>query len=208
VRAWIAAAAILAALQLVSGCAIVTVGEPVGKVAPLSKELKWEGIWLEGPGRVNRGAYVVLVDDADKGGLQICTFEKAKGNERPPLDLHCFGAQVRLVGNNAVLHIAADEFLVDSEPELRKSLKGRWLIVLLQPRGEQVIVLLFEGKEAEKLIAAGKLGGKVIPRSAQADRQVRIDRLEPELLKRWISEDAREFMWKVPIIFDYHPLPE
>jgi hypothetical protein len=207
VRAWIAAAAILAAVQLFSGCTIVTVGEPVGEVAPLSKEMKWQGIWLEGPGRDKRGAYVVLVDDADKGGLQICAFRKANGNKRPPLDLHCFGAQVRLVGEAHVLHIAADEFLVDSAAEVRESLKGRWLIVLLQPRGEQVI-LLFEGKEAEKLIAAWKLGGKVIPRSAQADRQVRIDRLEPELLKRWISEDAREFMWKVPIIFDYHPLPE
>ena len=205
-RAWIAAAAILAAVELVSGCTIVTVGEPVGEVAPLSKKLKWQGIWLDGS-RGDQGlAYLVFVDDADRGALQICGFGKAKGNKRPPLDLYCFGAQVRLVGDAHVLHIAADEFLVDSEPAFRESLKGRWFIVLLKHRGERVVVWLFEAKEAAKQVEAGRLAGKVIHKNTQGDREVRIDRLEPELLKRWISESAGEFRWREPATFDYHPL--
>jgi hypothetical protein len=205
VRAWVAAAAILAAVQLVSGCTIVTVGEPVGEVAPLSKELKWQGIWL---GNIDKNdlSYVVIVDDADKGVLQICGFGKAKGNKRLSLDLHCAGAQVRVVGRAQVLHIAADEFS-GGRPEFRESLKGRWLITLLQHRGEQVILWTFEGNELAKLIEAGKLGGKVIPSNAEGrEGQVRIDRLEPELLKRWISENASVIGWSVPLIFDYHPL--
>jgi hypothetical protein len=206
VRAWVAAAAILA-LQLAAGCTIVTVGEPVGEVAPLSKKLKWQGIWLANVDN-KPWSVVVVVDDADKGALQICGFWRAKGNKRPPLDLHCFSAQVRLAGGAQVLHVAADEFFAEGMPEFRDSLKGRWLIVLLQHRGERVLLWLFEDEEVATLIQAGKLSGKVIRSDSERFGEVRIDRLEPELLKRWISEDARKIMWKAPIIFDYHPMRE
>jgi hypothetical protein len=212
VRPWIAAAAILA-LQLTAGCALVTVGEPVGEVAPLSKK-EWEGLWLSD----SYVPFVVLPEDIEKGILQICTLREPSEKERATGELGCFAANVRKVQDELVLCVAADEFLPYFDPfakkgkEFRESLKGRWLLFLLDRRKSRAIVWWFKGKEAADLIDQGKLRGTVhrkewAPGKSSVE-EVRIDRLEPELLKRWMSEDSGEFLWKKPFIFDRYPLGE
>jgi hypothetical protein len=195
-KARAAAVAIATAAFLLAGC--VWLVEPAGEVAPLSKDLRWEGAWIS-----DELIVLLFVDDADKGTLQYCGLMRAKKKDEPPARLQCYAAQLRKTGDDYVLNVALDELYKDGKTAAREPAARRWHFVLLRRDKDRVFVWMVDHKEARRLVEAGELEGRATARSGLRD-EVEIDRLDPGLLRRWASGEVAGFLWRSPAVFDYH----
>lgn len=201
-RGWATAAAVAAAALLLSGCLPVTLGEPAGELAPLAKGQKWEGLWMGG-----KALYLVFVQDPDNGILQLCRLKRATGTERAPAELICTAAHLRKAGDLYLLNLETDSRFFNDKAEANAPSAPRWYFTLVKHEGARVLVWLFDGEAAAKLVEAGKLKGRVVQR--EGGKELQFDRLEPELLNRWVTtQELAGPLWKHPLVLDYHPLPQ
>lgn len=201
-RGWATAAALAAAALLLSGCVPVTLGEPAGELAPLAKGQKWEGLWMGG-----KEPYLVFVQDADRGILQLCRLKRTTGADRAPAELRCTDAHLRKAGDLYLLNLETDSRFFKDEKEAAAASAPRYYFTLVKHEGARIMVWLFDGQAAAKLVEAGTLKGRVVKH--ERSKELQFDRLEPELLNRWLAtQDLNGPLWKYPLVLDYHPLPQ